>query len=135
MERIIEVFCPRGGYVFDPFSGTGTTPITAKRLGKRYAAIDISEDYVELGKAKLRQLDQNGSIIKSSVKKAKYKVSKKQIEVYIQNVCTQLGYRPSEDEFIQHLENDAFADFSVDDILYLYPDIKTALKSGRIALK
>lgn len=135
MERIIEVFCPSSGFVFDPFSGTGTTPIAAKRLGKKYAAIDISEDYVEIGKAKLRQLDVNGSITKASIKKAKYKISKKQVEIYIQNVCTQLGYRPSENEFIQYLANDAFTDFSVDDILVLYPDIKTALKSGRIALK
>ena len=34
VESIIGSYCPNAKSVFDPFGGTGTTPITASRLGK-----------------------------------------------------------------------------------------------------
>lgn len=42
VETIIGHFCPEVKKVFDPFSGTGTTPLTASRLGKTafYAEIN-----------------------------------------------------------------------------------------------
>jgi len=39
--------------VFDPFVGTGTTVIAAKRLGRRFIGIDIDETYVNITKSKL----------------------------------------------------------------------------------
>ena len=43
-----------GDIVLDPFVGTGTTAIAAKRLGRKYIAIDIDLKYVEITKKKLR---------------------------------------------------------------------------------
>ena len=35
VENVIGNFCPEAKCIFDPFGGTGTTPLTASRLGKK----------------------------------------------------------------------------------------------------
>ena len=35
VEAIINRYCPNANSVFDPFAGTGTTPLTVSRLGKK----------------------------------------------------------------------------------------------------
>ncbi|HOA81934.1 MAG TPA: site-specific DNA-methyltransferase, partial [Defluviitaleaceae bacterium] len=135
MERIIKLFSKEGDFVFDPFSGVGTTAIVAKKLGRKYAAIDISEEYANIGKKKLEQISIVGDVIKTSVKKPKRKVTKKAIELYIQSICLNMGYRPTEEEFISILQDDTTVEFTLEDIIELYGDVKTALKSGRIVLK
>ena len=46
-----------GDIVLDPFVGTGTTAVAAKRLGRAYIGIDIDANYVEITKEKLRQVN------------------------------------------------------------------------------
>ncbi|KQZ34209.1 site-specific DNA-methyltransferase [Duganella sp. Root1480D1] len=45
--------CPPGGVVIDPFCGTGTTLVVAKRLGLKSVGIDISRRYLELTSSRL----------------------------------------------------------------------------------
>lgn len=45
-----------GDVVLDPFIGTGTTAIAAKRLGRKYIGIDIDEKYVAISKMKLKDV-------------------------------------------------------------------------------
>ena len=40
--------CPKAGVVLDPFCGTGTTMLTAYRLGRKSLGIDISEEYISV---------------------------------------------------------------------------------------
>ena len=40
-RRVIRLFSPPGGVVLDPFVGTGTTTVIAKRLGRRWIGIDV----------------------------------------------------------------------------------------------
>jgi site-specific DNA-methyltransferase (adenine-specific) len=42
----IEVGCPPGGIVLDPFSGTGTTCRVADKLGRKFVGIELNNDYV-----------------------------------------------------------------------------------------
>lgn len=48
-ERLIEpcvlAGCPIGGTVLDPFFGSGTTGVVAKRLGRQYIGIDLNPEY------------------------------------------------------------------------------------------
>lgn len=53
LERLILMVTDVGDLVLDPFVGTGTTAIAAKRLGRNYIGIDIDQKYVEISKNKL----------------------------------------------------------------------------------
>jgi len=53
LERLILMTTDEGDIVLDPFVGTGTTAIAAKKLGRNFIAIDIDPKYVELTKKKL----------------------------------------------------------------------------------
>ena len=53
LERLILMTTDEGDIVLDPFVGTGTTAIAAKRLGRKYIAIDIDPKYVEMTETKL----------------------------------------------------------------------------------
>ncbi len=43
IKRIIEASSDEGDIVLDVFAGSGTTPITAEKLGRRWIAIDVSK--------------------------------------------------------------------------------------------
>lgn len=51
----IQCFCPEHGIVLDPFVGSGSTSVMAKVLGRQYIGIDISEEYCELARERIRK--------------------------------------------------------------------------------
>ncbi|NLA23199.1 MAG: site-specific DNA-methyltransferase [Candidatus Marinimicrobia bacterium] len=55
LERIILMSSDEGDIVLDPFVGTGTTAIAAKRLGRKYIGFDIDENYTTITQKKLVQ--------------------------------------------------------------------------------
>jgi site-specific DNA-methyltransferase (adenine-specific) len=46
-----------GDIVLDPFVGTGTTAIAAKKLGRKFIGIDIDPKYVEITNKKLEEAE------------------------------------------------------------------------------
>jgi DNA modification methylase len=48
LERIIKSSCPEGGWVFDPFAGSGTTAIAAKLLNRNCITCDVNPQSIEL---------------------------------------------------------------------------------------
>jgi len=62
LERIILMSTDENNIVFDPFVGTGTTVIAAKRLGRRFIGIDIDGKYVNITKNKLSKELPNSKI-------------------------------------------------------------------------
>jgi site-specific DNA-methyltransferase (adenine-specific) len=56
LERLILMTTDEGDIVLDPFVGTGTTAIAAKRLGRKYIAIDIDSKYVKIAREKLENV-------------------------------------------------------------------------------
>jgi site-specific DNA-methyltransferase (adenine-specific) len=51
--RCMKLFSYRNDLVLDPFVGSGTTAIVAKRLGRRFLGFDISSSYVDLANSNL----------------------------------------------------------------------------------
>ena len=42
--------------VLDPYMGSGTTAVVAKKLGRHYIGIELNPDYIKLAKARLKQI-------------------------------------------------------------------------------
>ncbi|MBF7073459.1 site-specific DNA-methyltransferase [Glaciecola sp. MH2013] len=53
LEKIIALTTDEGDLVLDPFTGSGTTCVAAKRLGRRFIGIDESQDAIELAEQRL----------------------------------------------------------------------------------
>jgi DNA modification methylase len=51
----IELFSHRGELVLDPFSGTGTSLIAARRTGRNAIGLDLKEEYTLLARGRLAQ--------------------------------------------------------------------------------
>ena len=51
--------CPPNGLVLDPFCGSGTTCVAAKREGFDYIGIDISEEYCEIARRRVANTERN----------------------------------------------------------------------------
>jgi site-specific DNA-methyltransferase (adenine-specific) len=45
MAKLILASCPENGIVLDPFLGSGTTSVVAKKLSRNYIGIEINEEY------------------------------------------------------------------------------------------
>lgn len=56
LERIVLMSTEPGDVVFDPFIGTGTTAIAAKRLGRNFIGVDVDSEYVTIAKRKLEEV-------------------------------------------------------------------------------
>ena len=56
-EKLIEIpikaGCPVGGIVLDPFFGSGTTGVAAKKLGRGYLGIELNPEYIEIANLRL----------------------------------------------------------------------------------
>jgi len=51
-----------GDFVFDPFLGSGTTSVVARKLGRRYLGLEIDEEYCLLAERRLELADSDPSI-------------------------------------------------------------------------
>ena len=56
VERIVKAGCPEGGVILDPFMGSGTTALVARRLGRKAIGIELNERYCALARRRTQQL-------------------------------------------------------------------------------
>ena len=59
VTRVVSLVTPPGGIVLDPFCGSGTTCVAAKREGMNYIGIDISEEYCEIARKRVANTEQS----------------------------------------------------------------------------
>ena len=52
-ERCIKAGCPEGGIVLDPFMGSGTTLMVAKKLNRSFIGIDLNPKYIEIAQKRI----------------------------------------------------------------------------------
>ncbi|MCC6866004.1 MAG: site-specific DNA-methyltransferase [Ignavibacteria bacterium] len=51
----IQCFCPENGIVLDPFAGSGSTLVMAKKLNRKFIGFDIEPEYCDLTKERLKK--------------------------------------------------------------------------------
>lgn len=62
VERIILTGTNEGDIVLDPFMGSGTTAVVAKKLGRHYLGFEIEEEYCKMAKDRLNKLEESNGI-------------------------------------------------------------------------
>jgi adenine-specific DNA-methyltransferase len=50
---LIDAFCPQSGIVLDPFAGSGSTLVAAKKLGRGYIGVEIDAEHHRTATARL----------------------------------------------------------------------------------
>ena len=114
MNRLIHTFTKEGDFVLDPFNGAGTTTLTAEMLGRKFIGIELSAQYHAIAEQRHSGLKQgvdpfakNDATPKaknsrvSRLKKRKYEVPKKTLQVEVKEIAIKLGRRPDREDVIR----------------------------------
>ena len=62
LAKLILASTNSGDVIFDPFLGSGTSAVTAKKLGRNFYGIELDEEYVFLAMKRLEMADEDTSI-------------------------------------------------------------------------
>jgi len=54
-EHLVRLGCAEGGVVLDPFAGSGTTLLAARKHGRRSIGVDLNEEYLRIAADRLGQ--------------------------------------------------------------------------------
>jgi site-specific DNA-methyltransferase (adenine-specific) len=62
IAKLILASCPENGMVFDPFLGSGTTSVVAKKLGRNYCGVEINPEYACWAEKRLEKAETDKTI-------------------------------------------------------------------------
>ena len=62
LAKIILASSNKGDFVFDPFLGSGTTSVAAKKLGRNYSGVEIDEYFACVALKRIKLADKDRSI-------------------------------------------------------------------------
>jgi site-specific DNA-methyltransferase (adenine-specific) len=71
LRAIYSILERKGKVVLDPFAGTGTTLVAAKILGHNYIGIDVSRDYAQIARTRLRNYKKEIDLAEEEIKRHK----------------------------------------------------------------
>jgi DNA modification methylase len=60
-EFFVRACSPAGGVVLDPFAGSGTTAVVARRLGRQAGGLEIHRGFVDAARERLRAGEPDGT--------------------------------------------------------------------------
>jgi DNA modification methylase len=55
IEPMVKAGCPKGGTVLDPFFGSGTVGVVAKKLNRKYIGIELNPEYIKIAKKRINE--------------------------------------------------------------------------------
>ncbi|MFC2108416.1 DNA methyltransferase [Candidatus Bipolaricaulota bacterium] len=130
MERLISLYTYAGEHVLDPFNGVGTTTLSAEQLGRSFTGIEIDPKYRQIALDRHEELRSGidpfrkrsttpkakNSRVKR-LKKQKYAVTKKALQLEVKRIANILGRLPTKDEireqakYSYHFYEDYFIDW------------------------
>ena len=84
IEPCIKAGCPEGGTVLDPFGGSGTTAVVAKKLGRGAVLIDLNPANIEMAQARL-VAETSASRIEAMKAKSEYIAPRRPAPLFEQN--------------------------------------------------
>jgi site-specific DNA-methyltransferase (adenine-specific) len=67
LDRIVRACSNAGETVLDPFGGSGSTLVVAKKLGRRFVGFELSEDYARRIQSRLKETKAGDPITDASV--------------------------------------------------------------------
>jgi site-specific DNA-methyltransferase (adenine-specific) len=62
IAKLILSSCPENSIVFDPFLGSGTTSVVAKKLGRKYCGVEMNTEYCCWAEKRLQMTELDQSI-------------------------------------------------------------------------
>ncbi|KAA6302031.1 MAG: DNA adenine methyltransferase YhdJ [Candidatus Ordinivivax streblomastigis] len=62
IAKLILASCPENGIIFDPFLGSGTSSIAAKKLKRNYCGVELNTEYACWAEKRLHLAETNNSI-------------------------------------------------------------------------
>jgi site-specific DNA-methyltransferase (adenine-specific) len=62
IAKLILASSKKGAFIFDPFLGSGTTCVVAKKLGRNFSGVEMESEYCQMAVKRLEQADNEKSI-------------------------------------------------------------------------
>lgn len=111
MRRLISLYSNENDCVLDPFNGIGTTTLVAHEMNRKYMGIEKSTEYHQLALKRHQKLNDGvdpfaktkhtpsakNSRVKR-IKKQKYLVSKKELQLEVKEISKKIGKIPNRDD-------------------------------------
>ena len=60
IQHFVELLSNRDDWVLDPFMGSGTTGVVAKRTERNFIGVELNETYFEMAKSRIAQAKETG---------------------------------------------------------------------------
>jgi len=115
LYRLIALFTEPGETVLDCFNGAGTTTLAAHQLGRQYVGIELEPQYHQLALERHREIDQGLDPFRKEareltaknspvarLKKQKYEIPKKTLQLEVRRVAQLLGRLPTRADMIEY---------------------------------
>lgn len=65
MERLVRVSTEESNIILDPYCGSGTTLMAAKKLGRHFLGFEINEEYCDTARVRLANIEPRSNMKKS----------------------------------------------------------------------
>ncbi|EGQ4351315.1 site-specific DNA-methyltransferase, partial [Staphylococcus pseudintermedius] len=63
LERIIEASTKQGDLILDPFLGSGTTGVAAKKLQRKFIGIEVDEVFIDIAKNRIENTEEEPKLL------------------------------------------------------------------------